>query len=340
MKKWLLMSMVLTLLTAPALACGFPLPAGSSMMAVSKAVCAEGEATDSCQLRQDAYQMMGKLQSAAVEDLEVVLYLDYAEETMSMDVEGMFEYVVTGDEAGLGADIHATLTAGEIESAGDVQSLDDTEFILVGNTGYTNDGSGWVSEDLDPNTLLGLGMILGLAGPTGTGLDLFNVPSTFTVSYGETMTIDGQKMIVQTLSLDIAALLGDADALTALMEGGAGATSSLGFDMSTLGTAEEIAMVSFMLMPMLEGSEVTTTLYIGADDGLLHRIEEVYVLNMDMTAMGDPTQMEMTYTVSGTITSHNDPLVINVPSDAEPGSGLLGEVGGGSGLGNSLFGGN
>lgn len=340
MRKWLLGVMVMALLAAPALACGFPLPAGSSMMAVSKSVCAEGEDTESCQMRQDAYQMMGKLDSVVVEDLNVDLFLDDGSQEMVMTAEGMFEYVVTDDETGLGAQIHAMLTEGEIDTDGESQSLSDIEFILVGDTGYTNDGTGWVSEELDQNTLLGLGMLLGLTGPTGTGLDLFSVPGIFTVTEGEPTEINGQTMMVQTLSLDLEALLSDADAITALMTESAAASETLNLDMSTLGDPEEIAMVGFMLIPALEGSKFESTIYIGEDDGLLHRIEDSYVFKLDMSAMGEPTAMELSYNVAGNIMAHNEELVIEVPDEAEPGEGLLGDVGGDTGLGSSLFGGN
>ncbi|MBN1964981.1 MAG: hypothetical protein JW910_10055, partial [Anaerolineae bacterium] len=76
MRKWALFLTIAAMLAAPMLACGFPLPAGTTMMRVSKAVCAEGEAPESCQARQDAYQLMGKLQSAAIPDLEMALVAD------------------------------------------------------------------------------------------------------------------------------------------------------------------------------------------------------------------------------------------------------------------------
>jgi hypothetical protein len=50
----------------------------------------------------------------------------------------------------------------------------------------------------------------------------------------------------------------------------------------------------------------------------------------------------MSYLLSGTITQHNAPLVLNVPSNATPGQGIFsqeGSVFGGSGLGSSVFGG-
>jgi hypothetical protein len=341
-----LIIMVAALLVMPALACGFPFPAGSSMVAVSKAVCAEDEAAASCQQRQDAYQMMSKLQSAQVVDMTVSVLVDDGESLTEMSAEGMFEYAVTGSAQGLGADIHATLTGGTINTDGAEQSLEDVEFIVVGGTGYTYADGAWTYEELDQNTLLGLGMLLGLTGPTGVGFDLFNAPGIFTVTADPDADVNGERMHVQTLTLDLEALLTDAEALTALLDASAEGTAELGLDMSELGNPADIAMIAMMLLPAFEGSEFSLTIYIGADDGYIHRIEESYIFMMDTGAIpfaddADAARMAMTYSLVGTITAHNEPLMITAPEDAQEGEGLLddsGLFGSGGGLGDSLFG--
>lgn len=345
MKKCTLIVMVASLLAMPALACGFPFPAGSSMVAMSKAVCAENEAAASCQQRQDAYQLMSKLQSAQVVDMAMSVSVDDGESLTEMAAEGMFEYAVTGSTEGLGADVHATLTGGTINTDGAEQSLEDVEFVVVGNTGYTYADGEWTYEELDQNALLGLGMLLGLTGPTGVGFDLFNTPGVFTVTEEPEADIDGQRMHVQTLTLDLEALLSDAEALTALFAASAEGTAALGVDMSELGDPTEFAMIAVLLLPAFEGSEFTMTIYIGADDGYIHRLEESYIFMMDTGAIlfaeeGDATRMEMTYSLVGTITAHNEPLMIAAPEGAQEGEGLLDEGGlfGGGGLGDSLFG--
>jgi hypothetical protein len=346
MKKWTLTVTVAVLLAMHALACGFPFPAGSSMVAVSKAVCAEDEAAASCQQRQDAYQLMGKLQSAQVVDMAVSVLVNDGESLTEMSAEGMFEYAVTGSTEGLGADIHATLTGGTINTGGAEESLENVEFIVVGGTGYTYDDGAWTYEELDQNTLLGLGMLLGLTGPTGVGFDLFNAPGIFTVTEEPDADIDGQRMHVQTLTLDLEALLTDAEALAALFDASAEGTAELGLDMSELGDPAEFAMIAVLLLPAFEGSEFSTTIYIGADDGYIHRVEESYVFMLDTGAIafaeeGDATRMELTYSLVGTITAHNESLMITAPADAQEGEGLLddgGLFGSGGGLGDSLFG--
>ncbi len=97
---------------------------------------------------------------------------------------------------------------------------------------------------------------------------------------------------------------------------------------------------------MFEGSSFTTTVYIGAEDGYIHRIEDNYVFAMDTAALGtlsegEPQKMIMRYELSGDLVRHNQPVTIAAPEGATEGQGLLGEEGGlfGGGLGSGLLGG-
>lgn len=335
--KWILVLMLLAMLATPVLACGFPLPAGTSMMAISKAVCAADESADSCQVRQDAYQMMGKLQAASIEEMAMSLYIDDGGTVTTAEITGGFTYVVADESEYLGADVHAFLDEATVTSGFMSDDLSGSEFIIIGNTGYTSEDGGetWIEEELDPTSLLGLSFILGLAGAQGSGLDLFGHPDVFSVTMGEPTELDGQEMIVQTLTIDLPALLSNSEALIELFN----AASEMGLEdqginLDDLGDPSQLAMMAAMLLPFFEGTEFSSTIWIGADDGYIHYIDETYDFRMDMSAM-DPTTppMQMSYFLSGYITDHDAPLAVTAPSDAEEGSGL-----GGSGLGGSLFG--
>lgn len=350
MNKWGLVLMVLALLGASTLACGFPLPAGTAMLAVSKAVCAQEEAVATCQARQDAYQAMNKLHSAAVKDLTMALYIDDGTQVTAANLAGSYEYVVTGEDTGLGANIHAVVTDGQVQS-GDgspPQILTGMEFIIYGDKAYSSldGGQTWGYEELDSSALSGIGMLLGLGGARGAALNLFSDPTVFKVTVNENVSVDGQMMSVQTLTLDLSALLANADVMSALLQQG----TTAGGDMLNLSPEDlqafdpqQIALMSVFLLPLLEGTELSTTLYIGQDDGYIHRIEDHYVLMMDLSKIDAQSKpMKMSYLLSGTITQHNAALVINVPQNATQGQGIFGQGGvfGGSGLGSSIFGGS
>lgn len=337
--KWGLAVMLLAMLAAPMLACGFPLPAGTSMMAVSKAVCAEGEATATCQLRQDAYQLMGKLNSASINAMAVDLYVNDGSAVTQASIAGAFDYVVSESAEYLGASVSATLGDAQITAADGTQDLSNMQFIIIDDKGYTSSDGGktWVEEELDATALVGLSFLLGLSGTQGASLDLFNNPAIFTVSAGADETLDGQTMKVQTLTVDLQKLLGSSEALLGFFDDAAGMNlAALGVDLSDLGNPQEVAMVAPMLEPFLAGTAVSVTLWIGADDGYIHRIEEHYSLVLDMTAV-DPTsaKVEMTYSLEGVITNHNRAMTIAAPTNATEGEGGLF---GSSGLSQGLFG--
>jgi hypothetical protein len=323
-KKWGLWLMLAAVVAAPMLACGFPLPAGTEMMRVSKAVCAQDEATDTCQERQDAYQLMGKLQSAVIPDFESHLEGVSAGETLQMSGEGSYEYKVSTSSEGLGADLRVTLTDGEMVTAGSLpQSLAGMQMVIIADTVYgsVDDGETWSEMTLDQATGAVFGLLLGLGGPVGAGLDLYSDPGVFSVTVGDDVVYDGQTMHVQTLTIDPTTLVSNTDALTALLNDLFSASSALGLDMAAASgmTPEQFAPLAPLLLPYLEGTELSTTLYIGADDGYIHYVEENLALKMDMSAT-DPTQSPITatYTLKGHITQHNEALTIEAPANATP----------------------
>ncbi|WP_119067831.1 hypothetical protein [Aggregatilinea lenta] len=359
MKKWTLTLMVLAMVAVPALACGFPLPAGTEMMRISKAVCADGEAPETCQERQDAYQLMGKLQSAVVDDLNVHMLIDAPDEQIQADLLGSYDYQLITANVGLGANINAHWDEGQLTDASGTELLNDYEIIAIGEEFYVSQDGGqtWESEVVDQQTLMGLGMFLGLGGPLGAALDLYADPGIFTVTVGPDVEYEGQTMHVQTLTVDLEKLLASPEAALGLLEDGLTAGGDLmDMSMDDLGmTPQEFAMVLPLMQPMMDGTAFSTTIYIGADDGYIHYVEDNFTVAFDASAM-DPTQapIGLVYQMSGYITQHNQPLVITAPSNATEGSGgLFGDsdlFGSGvstgdatpeatsSGLGDALFG--
>lgn len=345
MKKWGLALMLVAVLGLPVLACGFPLPVTMSTEEAAaptgKVVCASTEAADSCQMRQDAYELMAGLQSGSVQNMDMALTYDSGEDKGDMHFSGAYDFVVNPGAEGLGIDVAAVIDEGTFTDAESTEDLSGAQFVIVGGQGYSKlpDDETWNQEDLtsDSDTVLGLGMILGLGGMS---VDLFSEPTAFTVELLDDATIDGQTMYVQKLTADLTGLMSSATALTGLMNAGASASGGA-LSEEELGMApEDVAALAPMLAGFMGNSSFVTTIYIGADDGLIHRVEDNYVLSMDMSAL-DPTTAPMlfSYVLSGDITSHNAVASIVAPEGAVVSEGgLLGELGGG-GLGDSLFGG-
>ncbi|NDJ76656.1 MAG: hypothetical protein GYB65_10390 [Chloroflexi bacterium] len=341
MKKFGLALMLMAMLAVPMLACGFPLPAGNSTQPMLQAVCASGETTDTCEARQTAYAQMASLQSATIPDFSLELVMDDGTTQSVMRMTGSYEYIVTGDPTGLGASIHAVLDEAVISDDTGTQDYSGLEFILIGDQAYSTDDGGatWTVETLglEGEEALGLGVMLGLNSATGTSLDLFSDPTIFSVSTGAGETYKDQNMLVQTMTVDLAAMLMNPDALNEMMSMGMESGSDFGLDEESLGMdPAEAVMFAAMLMPFLEGTEFSTTLWIGETDGFIHYVEDNYVFVMDSSAM-DPTAapLSIEYTLTGHITNHNATPDIVAPEGATEGSsGLFG----GTNLGDSLFG--
>ncbi|HEX3052542.1 MAG TPA: hypothetical protein VHP83_17910 [Aggregatilineaceae bacterium] len=330
--------MLLILIAAPVLACGFPLPAGMSSLPAAKSSCAENEALETCQLRQDAYQLMNKVSSATIPEFEVVLDMVNGAEVTHATMKGSIEYVVVpASEEGLGASVHVTITEGEMTQGSTTQPFSGVEFIIIGNRGYTSrdNGQTWIYEELTPDAMLGLNMLLGIPGLSANRFYWLNDPAVFTITNGDPVDYAGQSLQTQTISLDLTALLASPELLTLLLTQGMELASMAGVTEETLGfTVDQIVPVASQLEPFFSNTNFNTTIGIG-DDGYIRYLDENYSLTMDDSATNsaNPTTVSFTYFVTGYLTGFNEPLSIVEPIGAtESEDGLFG-----GGLGSSIF---
>lgn len=346
MKKIGLAFMLIAMLATPMLACGFPLPiATETGSAIPTVVCAEGEAAETCDMRTTAYQLMGELSAVSVEDMEMMLDVESEEDPTNLMLQGGYDLVVNDADTEIGADIFAYIDQASSTDADGTEDISGAQIIVVDGEAYTSEDGGetWTKETLEDDALLGLGVVMGFGGAAGFNLDLFSDPTAFSVTAGEDMEMDGQTMKVQTLTVDLAGLLGNPELLGSLLESNADTGSELGMDTEELGDPAEIAMMAAMLMPMMGNTEFSTTLYIGADDGLVHYVEHDYVFSLDMSAFDPETApLSMSYLLKGRMTNHNGDIMVSAPADFTEGDGGLfsedGLFGGDtSGLGTGLF---
>ncbi len=335
MIKRLAPGLVLALLvTTPMLACGFPLPAGTTVPATAKAVCAADEAIESCNLRRDAYQLMNALNSASVTDLVVDLYIDDGVEVTEAAITGSYDYIVSETADYLGADLHAWLDQAAFATQTGADDLSNTQVIIVDDIGYTLNADGsWLKEELNASALLGLSFLFGVTGTEAASLDVFRAPETFTVTTGEPVQHMGQEMVVQTLAVDLQALLNDPDALLALFDDlAAMGLENMGIDPASIGDPNQLAAMAPILLPFFEGTAITATLWIGADDGYIHYVDESYVLELDLSALDpDTVPMAMRYNLQGYLSNHNAALTITAPENVVESEGSFD-------LGGNLFG--
>lgn len=340
MKKWVLVVMLVAVMGLPMLACGFPIPvtieSEGEVIGMTKPVCAADEAAESCQMRQDAYELMAALQSGSVQDMVMSMNFNAEGDVGDFHVSGYYDFVANADSE-LGVDLSATIVDGTFADAESTDTITNGQLIIVDDQGYSREGDEeWSHEDLlsDPDAALGLTVILGLGG----SVDMFSDPAIFTVELGEDVEMNGQTMHVQTLMVDLQSLMMSGDALGGLLSSGAGASGGALSEEELGMSSEDLAMMAPMFMGFMQGTSFTTTIYIGADDGFIHRVEDNYVFTMDASAMVEDTEpITMSYNLVGNITNHNGAVEISAPEGAVEGGGLFDDLGGG--MGSGLFGG-
>ena len=345
MKKLGLVLMLLAMLAVPMLACGFPLPAGTGTMAATKTICADGEDPATCQARQDAYQMMSTIQSAAVPDWSMSMLVETNDPTQNTNIaiKGSIEYVVVPSDTGLGANIHAVIEEGSSVSAEGTETIAGAELIIVGDTMYAREAGAeaWTSQPLTPEEFSSFGLLLGLGGSAGTGMDLYADPATFSVTAGADADFEGQTMKVQSLDVDLAGFA-SSDAFSGLMEEGAEAGGGLtdSFEEGAGMNMQDLGMMLPLVFMMATEADAGTVLHIGADDGYIHYVEDFFVLNLDLPAFeegGEATKLNFRYGISGHIDQINEAITIEAPTNVIEGE--VPDIFGGANLGDSLFGG-
>jgi hypothetical protein len=345
MKKLGLVLMLLAMVAVPMLACGFPLPAGTGTMAVAKTICADGEDPATCQARQDAFQMMSTIQSAAVPDWSMSMLVETNDPTQDTNVtiKGSIEYVVVPSDEGLGANIHAVIEEGSSVSAEGTDTITGAELIIIGNTLYAREAGDetWTSQTMTPDEFSSFGLILGLAGTTGTGIDFYTDPATFSVTAEPDAEFEGQTMKVQNLDVDLAGFA-SSDALGGLMEQGAEASGGLtdSFEEGAGMSMQDLGMMLPLVFMMATEADAGTVLHIGADDGYIHYVEDFFVLNIDLPAFeegAEATKLNFRYSISGHINQINEAITIEAPTNVIEGE--VPDLFGGANLGDSLFGG-
>ena len=346
MVRWGVVVLLAILLALPVLACGFPLPAGNEMMKLSEAVCAQDETPDTCLIRQDAYQLMGKLRSAVIPDLNMRLHFRAPDQRFELATRGSFEYLVLPSQQGMGANLSVRLEEARVADLISTDTVENVQLRTVDDRIYASEDGGttWHYEPLDSPYLLTLSILLGLVHPTGSSLDLFSEPELFSVTSGGTTSIDGQVMHVQTLTFDVPGLLAHPDLIDALVANSYEPLLVLleygGSDMQD-SSPEDLSLMLGMVLLLVEDSDLRTTLYIGADDGYIHYFEERLEFMMVTESDAAAGTATFDYELSGHITQHNAALVVEAPPDAILGGGFFGSDffgSGGPALGDTLFG--
>ena len=294
-RTWLL---ALVSLSLGVLACGFPLPlVEEALDRWAGPACGVAESAKSCAARQDAYRALVTEDAVSVRDVEMHLYTDQGGGGSDVSLLGEYDYALLETANGTVPGLHGWLHDLSGSLLPNLEDQSGIEVILIGTEGYSlpAGATSWVKENLEDSALLGMGLLFGIPAFLGELPDVYAADGAFTVEAYETQDASGQAVLVQTLALDLEALLNDPALLTLLAEPVAPLLAGHGIEDPT-----ELIAVAPVLRPYLEGSELQTRLSIGQADGLLHAFEQTARLAFDLSAT-DPEALpiELRYTISG-----------------------------------------
>lgn len=194
------------------------------------------------------------------------------------------------------------------------QSQEGSATVLVKDgMAYVNYNDQWYGDSLDEADLEGLDISqLSSASEIGLGdIDLTNVLLT---ARGDDAELMGQSMMTYVTNVDIVQLI------TVVLGSPAVGQALAGQDMGMEGmTPEDLQMIGMMLAPLLQGTSITLEQWIGADDGLVHKV----ALNADITfdmSMFDPEAAPMALNLSfeAEIADYNGTFEYEAPAEYAP----------------------
>ena len=210
----------------------------------------------------------------------------------------------------------------------------------MGNMLYVNADGEWYGGDISDEMAEGQAAAgeemdgAGAADPADIamaleGLDLSAAVSTTREADAEMM---GQSMAVFTTNVDAAqvvvTLLTFPPVLQALMDAMGGDTA--GMDEMEL-TPEDVQMLGMIFAPMLAGTQISLTRWVGVDDGYIHHIEFLTDLSLDVSMFasgeGAPTEPIVgNISLTSDLANFNESFDITPPAEFRPLEELEGEA--------------
>ncbi|MBN2472900.1 MAG: hypothetical protein JXN59_19415 [Anaerolineae bacterium] len=312
--------LVLVMLSGAVLACGMPLPSALLPGGIAAPVCAADEAAETCALRQAAFEALAAAEALAVESFAVDLFMDNARELMQLSSSGRYNYVVSDVPEGFGADIHLWIDSLTLQEEGELKTFTGMEIIMIGMDAYWSEDGGatWSHETLagDPSTQLGLATFLGLLAPISGEINLLANPDTFVVQVGKA---DGG-IQRHMLTLNVDALVSNAESMTGLLEQTVAADESLGIGLgiTDLGEIGEVAAMAPMILSMMNGDLAYST-RIGLDPAAEQVVSYGETFLLDMT-LSETDSMQVNWVLDATLGRYDDVPPVVAPAEYSEGS--------------------
>ncbi len=296
------------LVVVAALALGSVLPAAAQD---ANPACAGLEAAD-CQLLLGAQDALRGLQSFTSPEWAIDLNFTDGSQTFAFNASGRGA-VVLPQSGTSGLLVHLVIDSASLSAPDQAPQSGSAEVILTDKMAFVNWNGEWYGQELteDDLNLSELGSLQDMNPASLAGVPGIDLSGTVTTARGADEMILGQNAAAFTTNVDITGFL-----MAVLSSPVVGQAMGMEGMSDTGMTAEDVQMLGMFLGPMLEGSTLTFTQWVGQDDGLVHQVALDLGLNLNMSAF-DPETQPITGSASfrAQIDQINEPYEVAMPEN-------------------------
>jgi hypothetical protein len=269
-----------------------------------------GLSAEDCDTLLAALDTLNTVQSFTIPAWEVSFDMDDGSQTVSLSASGQAGYaageMVTDTVLHVVIDeISMTPAEGEIPEY--------VEVILADGFGYINYDGQWYGEELSESDLADFEDMFGMAGGESMGLGLeslgIDLTGVVTTTRGADEDMMGMSLAPYTMEVDIAGLV--MAALASPMVG-----EAMGMAGEEAMSPEELQMMGAIFAPILGDTSISAGVWVGNDDGFIHRVELNLALDVDMT-MFDPEAGAITggLNFSADVSNIDEGYSVEAPTD-------------------------
>lgn len=307
------------LVVVAALALGAVLPAAAQD---SNPLCAGLEAAD-CQLLVGAQDALGGLSSFTTPEWTIDLNFTDGTQTFAFNASGSGALVLPTDGTS-GLLVHLKIDSASLTAPDQDPQSGSAEVIVTDKMAFVNWNGEWYGQELTAEDLdsAGLGDLQSMdTGSLGqiSGIDL---SGSVTTTRGTDEMVLGQNATAFTTNVDITGFL-----MSVLSSPAVGQVMGMQGMEGTGMTAEDIQMLGMFLGPMLQGTTLSFTQWVGQDDGLVHQVALDLGLNLNLSAL-DPETKPVTGTIAfrAQVDKINEPYEVTMPETYRPMDELQGQL--------------
>jgi len=305
------------LVVVAAMALGVALPAAAQD---SNPLCT-GLAASDCQLLVGGRDALSGLKSFTSPEWLIDLNFTDGKQSFVINATGQAAFVLPQDGTS-GLLVHLVVDSFNAAVPDEEPQSGSVEVIVTDTMAFVNWKGEWYGQELSPEDL-DTGSLAAINPETWDVSSSFDLQGSVTTTRGADETILGQNTAAFTTDVDITGFL--MAVLTSPAFGQALGAADMG---DTGMTPEDVQMLGMFLGPMLQGTTLSFTQWVGQDNGQLRQVALNLGLNLDISAF-DPETQPITGALifRAQVDKVNEPYDVPLPENYRPMDDLDSELG-------------